>query len=226
MNKTTVTNLIIILSLALAIFAAPVSPMIAVTGASGNVAAGNVSDLRSFVDQVATSDNAKVVAGVYAEDLMSAPVVQQPASNPGYVSEKSGVVTQFGMTAQFGNVALLAHNFLQGAAFFNLNVDSNLTLVYGDGTTQKYAVTEVLRYQALSPLDPYTDFVDLNSGNNERITVETLFNDVYTRSDVLILQTCIENNGNDSWGRLFVIAEPVTQTLGEKLAVQTLSYIQ
>lgn len=226
MAKKNFTNLILAVAITMSMFASPVSAMIAVSGGSEAAGQTTVGDIRSFVSQVAVSDNSKVVAGVYSDNIFSAPVVQQPANNPGYVSEQAGVLTQFGMTAQYGNIALLAHNFLQGAALFDLNISSKVTVVYGDGSTQAYKVTEVLSYQALSPLSPYSDFIDLNSGNNERLSVEALFSNIYKRSDVLILQTCIEKEGNDSWGRLFVIAEPVQETMGEKLALQALENIQ
>jgi hypothetical protein len=69
-------------------------------------------------------------------------------------------------------------------------------------------VKQILHYQALSPSSPYSDFLDLDDPNGTRISVETLFYKVYTQNGTLVLQTCIEANGNSSWGRLFVIAVP------------------
>jgi hypothetical protein len=39
--------------------------------------------------------------------------------------------------------------------------------------------------------------------------VNTVFTKIYAVKDRLVLQTCIAKDGIDSWGRLFVIAEPV-----------------
>jgi hypothetical protein len=35
-----------------------------------------------------------------------------------------------------------------------------------------------------------------------------LFFQTYGQADHVIFQTCIENNGKRTWGRLFVLAEP------------------
>jgi phage tail protein X len=42
------------------------------------------------------------------------------------------------------------------------------------------------------------------------LTATDLFNHVYATGDRLVLQTCIANHGQASWGRLFIIAQPVT----------------
>jgi hypothetical protein len=75
---------------------------------------------------------------------------------------------------------------------------------------QTYEIKEIDEYQALSPYSPYSDFVDLttswyNPGRND------LFMKIYNPDDRLILQTCIAKEGVGSWGRLFVVAEPVKE---------------
>lgn len=175
------------------------------TSSPASVSAGA---LAPFVASVATSGNPGQAAGIFAQGIFAAPIVQQPSSAPGFVSTQDGAATQFGMAAQYGTVALLAHNYLLGGQFFDINVGKVLNLVYGDGHVQAYRVVEVLEYQALSPNSPYSDFVDLNDPTGSRISVNNLFYKVYAQEGKLVLQTCIEANGEPSWGRLFIIAQP------------------
>ncbi|MHB0923011.1 MAG: hypothetical protein ACYC3H_03475 [Bellilinea sp.] len=164
--------------------------------------------LAPFVASVATSGNPNQAAGIFAQGLFAAPIVQQPASAPGFVSTEAEIATQFAMAAQYGSIALLAHNYLLGGQFFDVDMGEVLALVYGDGHIQTYRVVEVMEYQALSPNSPYSDFVDLKDPTGQRISVTSLFYAVYAQEGKLVLQTCIEANGEPSWGRLFIIAQP------------------
>jgi hypothetical protein len=152
---------------------------------------------------------AGVLRGVYTEDVLALPVVQQPAGSPGFVSGYDGLVTQFGMAAQFGTIGLLAHNHLAGRSFSGLEVGQTVRLVYGDGRIERFIVTEVLEYQALQPTSPYSSFRDLAS--EEVLSAQQMFQRVYQGEHHLTFQTCIDAEGNPSWGRLFVIAEPDTE---------------
>lgn len=134
-------------------------------------------------------------------------IVQQPVHHPGYVSSNLGEVTQFSMAYDYGNVGLLAHDNLAGSYFDDLKIGDEIQLSYGDGRIEKFVVKEIIRYQALQPYSPYSQFVNLNDG--KAISAESLFKRVYFGSYHLTLQTCIEANGNTSWGRLFVIAYPI-----------------
>ena len=60
--------------------------------------------------------------------------------------------------------------------------------------------------EALDPTNPYSTFRDLASA--ERLTAEQLFKKVYRGDRHVTFQTCMEANGDLSWGRLFVIATP------------------
>lgn len=225
MNKK-LFSLISIL-LVLAVVFVPISNVsanpIPVTGPQlENVSPAGISAaaLSSFAASVATSGNPNQAAGIFAQGLFAAPIVQQPSSAPGYVSSQAEIATQFGMAAQYGSVALLAHNYLLGEQFFDIDMGEVLALVYGDGHIQTYRVIEVWEYQALSPNSPYSDFVDLNDPSGERISVTNLFYKVYAQEGKLVLQTCIEANGDPSWGRLFIIAQPEEVALVEN----TVSY--
>lgn len=169
----------------------------------------NLSTLPKFVDKVAISGNSAQVAGVFVTGILELPVLQQPSNDPGYVSRNPDSVTQFAMVNQFGGIALLAHNDLAGQKFFDLKNDQILSLVYGDGQVSYYRITEILEYQALSPNSPYSSFIDLDDPEQKIISVTDLFYNIYAQPDQLVLQTCIEAEGEASWGRLFIIAEPV-----------------
>jgi hypothetical protein len=150
------------------------------------------------------------LVGVYADGVMALPVVQQPENNPGFVSSNQGVLTQFRMAGDYGSTGILAHNTLAGADFFNLNIGQEIVLIYGDGTYKNYTITYTDSYQALSPRSPYSSFIELGDSAIQ-LTAADLFRRIYAQEDRLVFQTCIEAYGDTSWGRLFVIAEPVHQ---------------
>ena len=87
-----------------------------------------------------------------------------------------------------------------------------LFLVYEDGRIESFEVTEILRYQALDPKNPYSSFQNLDN-QNEILTVGQMFDRAYQGDRHLTLQTCIAANGISSWGRLFVIASPKSDYL-------------
>lgn len=152
--------------------------------------------------------NARQVVGLFSEDTFAYQITQQPTGNPAFVSTMSDVVTQFSTASLYGSIGLVAHNNLAGARFFDLSVGDRVVLVYGDGTKLTYEITEIDEFQALSPYSPYSDFVDLS--NPEKIlSASGLFLKMYNPDGRLVMQTCIAQNGVDSWGRLFVVAEQV-----------------
>lgn len=81
-----------------------------------------------------------------------------------------------------------------------------------------YRVTAAESYQALVPNSPYSDFVNLDDPTGKVITSSELFKHVYARPDTLVFQTCINANGDPSWGRLFVTAEKVDIRQGQIMA--------
>ncbi len=186
-------------------------PFVPVTGLPAQQDAGDTSPavptLDEFSSQVANG-NAAQIAGLYVNNTAALPVVQQPSGQPGYVSENNGVVTHFSYAEQYGTLGFLAHNYLSGASFFNINVGDIITVVYGDGSQQVYQVQELARYQALQSKNPYSDFIDIETG--AKLSATDLFYEVYGVDGRLVLQTCIEAEGDDSWGRLFVVAVPYT----------------
>ena len=160
-----------------------------------------VSGLAAFAAKV-TNGNGGQITGLYSENLFALSVVQQ-SGDASYVSTAGNTTTQFSMASGLG---FLAHNYLSGSLFFYLYGGAPITVVYGDGHTQSYRVTQIRKFQALSPDSPYSDFVDLASGST--LSATDLFYATYGVGGQLVLQTCIAANGNSSWGRLFVIATP------------------
>ena len=152
------------------------------------------------------NDETDALRGVYVPDVLELPVIQQPADDPYYVSNRYGEVTQFAMAANYGNIGLLAHNTLSGKAFSELSVGQEVRLVYGDGQVEYFVIGQVLRFQALQPESVSSMFRNLD--RNETVSAGELFSRAYTGERRLVFQTCIEADGDLSWGRLFVIAFP------------------
>ncbi len=171
-----------------------------------NAAAKPSPSLSDFVVSVKNGET-NVVRGVYAKGLFAYPVIQQPADNGGYVSRDATVVTQFRLAAKYGTIGLLAHNYLAGEYFTALAEGQRVLVVYGDGRTVEYEVTEIYRYQALQPNSGTTPLLNLEDGKT--YTAWDVFQSVYAGGDHIAFQTCIESNGLSTWGRLFVIALPV-----------------
>lgn len=164
------------------------------------------NEFDDFVNSVINgADNE--IRGIYSEKEFAFPVVKQPSGNAGYVSTVDGVVTEFSMAKKYGVTGIVAHNYLAGAKFFSLEIGETIEVVYGDGEIVRYQITSIQSYQALSPNSATSQFVDLVT--SEKISATQLFKRVYMGSQHLTLQTCIQQGSVDSWGRLFVIAEPV-----------------
>jgi hypothetical protein len=175
-------------------------------------ALGNTVSLPTFAEFYKSVQNgdAKALRGVYVADMFALPIVQQPASNPAFVSPNESEITQFGMPSQYGNVGLLAHNHLSGKLFFQLAVGQEVRLVYGDGRIEAFVISEVLHYQALQPTSPYSSFRNMDK-DEATLTAEQMFKRAYFGDRHVTFQTCINSYGNASWGRLFVVATPKPQ---------------
>ena len=174
---------------------------------------GMIASRRPIRSEVShTTQNLKTgsLRNIYFGDSLILPVVQQPADKPNYVSTNDGEVTQFSSAAQYGNIGLLAHNYLSGKSFSHLAIGQVVWLEYEDGKTESFIITEILRYRALQPKDPFSSFQDLNN-KDEILSASQMFERVYAGGHHITLQTCIAKNGDSSWGRLFVVAIPETK---------------
>ena len=144
---------------------------------------------------------------LYLNDSTALQIIQQPAEDDNFVTSFPNYVTEFRAASNFDTIGILAHNYLAGQYFFQISTGQELELVYGDNHIEKFIVTKIQRYQALSPNSPSSDFIDLASGGY--LTASQLFNKVYkNQTGNLVLQTCIYADQNPTWGRLFIIAEP------------------
>jgi hypothetical protein len=190
----------------LVIFLALALPMPAL---ADGPAPASLPTLDRFIESV-KDGSVSTLRGVYVQGVMAYPIIQQPANNAGYVSSLNGRLTQFKMASTYGTVGLLAHNYLAGASFSQLKKGDIITLVYGNGRTSSFVVTDIQSYKAQTPTSPNSNFTDLET--NDFYTAEQLFKKVYTGEYHLTLQTCIEKDGDLSWGRLFIIAKPITES--------------
>jgi hypothetical protein len=155
-----------------------------------------------------TNNQPGQVTGVFVPGKLSLPVLQQPGGYSSYVSTRNDIITQFSSSNAYETIGLLAHNFLSGAKFFGLSVGEPVFIVFGDGRTEQYQVSGIDRYQALSPANIYSDFIDLSS--NTKLNSTQVFNREYTNGNQVVFQTCIEANGDPSWGRIFIVADKAT----------------
>jgi hypothetical protein len=157
--------------------------------------------------QTLVDGNADTIRGLYVDNKFAFPVVQQPSGNAGFVSTTEDVLTDFAMPRKYGVTGMLAHNYLAGNEFFALEIGDLIQVVYGDGSIQMYQISDIQSYQALSPNSGNSNFIDL--ATSEKLTATQLFKRVYMGEHHLTLQTCIQQGSEDSWGRLFIIANPV-----------------
>jgi hypothetical protein len=174
-------------------------------GSVGSVGA-RPSSFRGITETDATVDVEAVLRGVSIHEG-SFPVVQQPPGDTNFVSKNDGEVTQFASASRYGNIGLLAHNYLSGKSFSQLRIGEEIQLVYSDGQVETFVVKEILRYKALDPKSPYSSFQNLDN-KDETLTVGQMFDRAYEGGRHVTFQTCISAEGNSSWGRLFIIASP------------------
>lgn len=160
-----------------------------------------------FVESVKTGEKGKVV-GLWVEGKMALLVVYQPPSQPGFVSLMDNVATYFLLPYKMAkNYGMLAHNYLAGRYFFDVNVGDIVQLIYGDGDYQDFEVVDIQSYQALQPNNPRSEFIDLATGS--QLSANNLFVKVYMGNFHTTLQTCIAKDGNGEWGRQFILAPPL-----------------
>jgi len=162
--------------------------------------------ISEFVENIADGQSGSI-RGVYATGLFALRVVQQPAGNAAFVSTEEDAVTQFSLAQNYNSIGLLAHNTAAGQYFFNLMYGDIIEVVYGDGDIDLYKVEEIRKYQALSPYSSSSNFTDLLTG--ETFSAANVFYQMYSGDHHLTLQTCIQKDGIDAWGRLFIIAYPL-----------------
>jgi hypothetical protein len=185
------------------VVAEPAAPVEQVALVEQPVVVDPQSELNTFAASV-IDGRANVLRGVYVPGVLALRVVQQ--SGAFSVNMTPGLATQFSAASAYGVTGLLADNVASGVQFYSLAPGQVVTLIYGDGAQRRYVVDGIARYQALSPTDPYSEFLDLASG--ARLSATDLFAQMYSGGDKVTFQTCLAQDGLMSWGRLFVTAHP------------------
>lgn len=179
--------------------------------------------LSTFVGWM-TNGQAAQLRGVYVPSILADIVVQQPATDGNFVSPRQDIITQFEAASRLGSTGLLAHNFLAGAKFPQMKFGQVVYLVYGNGKTATYIVTEVHQYQALQPESPYSNFVDLS--DRRSMSSSDVFAAAYGHPGAVVFQTCIAAGSEPSWGRLFIVAQPYTPKAAAIKGLASLQLIQ
>src|SRR5688572_10073881 len=183
---------ILILSFLITLFSA-LFPTGSVQARSSHFGTSHLPLLDVFVSQI-QNGQADELRGIYIPEILAVRVVQQPTGNNEFVSPRQGIATQFGPASQLGSTGLLAHNYLAGENFYLLEEGQKFYLIYGDGRTSAFVVTEILIYQALEPASASSNFADLE--NSGLLTASELFSKIYNRPGQVIFQTCISAEGN------------------------------
>lgn len=159
--------------------------------------------LTQFISTVA--NGISQITGVYIENLMATPVVQQPPGNYEFISNDPNTITQFMLTTP-EVTGLLAHNYLVGKLFFKINIGDSIFIIDGYGRVAEYRVVEIDSYQ-VTKIDGVVKYVDIHE--YQELDTAQLFAKYYMGEKHLTLQTCIAKDGDPVWGRLFITAIPV-----------------
>lgn len=144
---------------------------------------------------------------VSAPGVFTLPIVQQPEDQEIFVSTQPDVITQFRMPSYEGVTGLIAHNYLAGQEFYKLSLGQTFWVTYqNDSTRYAYRVTDIQRYQKLTPTDPRSRLIDLS--NHQEMSATQVYERYYTGQPHVTFQTCLEGQGRLDWGLLFIVGEP------------------
>jgi hypothetical protein len=163
-------------------------------------------DMVEFLERIPAAEPDQVV-GVFSPDRLALVVEQQPPNHSLYVTDKMGYATQFARPARYDVIALLAHNTHSGILFYELELGSTVYLAYGGGGVSLYRVEDIQDFQKLEPGNSRSDYVELSSG--QVLGTNVVFDRFYKDGHHLILQTCLEYEGDYNWGVRFILARPV-----------------
>lgn len=143
--------------------------------------------------------------GVYVPGVMALPVIRQPEDNSLFVSAKSSVLTQFSEAAANGILGILAHNFLAGGLFYNIDLGQDIWIIEGVNEFKHYKVSRIEQYQRIHNTNAPDEYIDLTT--NEELSTPEVFARYYAGEHRLTLQTCLEKDGDGDWGLTFIVAD-------------------
>jgi hypothetical protein len=139
-------------------------------------------------------------------DSSAVSIISQPEGNDRYVSSQRDELTLYEPALQNGVTGLLAHNYLAGAQFYELTVGQILWVFYTPHKAQAYEITTATSYQRLRQPESSDTYVRLD--NQQELSTAAVFGEYYSGDHRLVLQTCLEKEGDRSWGLFFVVAKP------------------
>lgn len=174
---------------------------------SGNVYTTDY--LRNWAKFLPTNEDSgtdKVTGLVIGSEMIG--ISPQPDGLGGYVTNEDNEATRWNENV------LLAHNYLSGESFSQLQIGSSVAFVTGEGEVREGKVAEVIDLQALTPNSGNSEYLVLgeNTETGTLLTGKDLLDLYYENpdySDNFFLQTCISNEGISTWGRRIIRIEIV-----------------
>jgi hypothetical protein len=163
-------------------------------------------ELLALATEVYNGDS-NTVRGVYIENVIALPVIQQPAGEVGFVSDNSGEITEFQSARKNNVIGLLAHNYLSGSLFYQISPGDIVFVIFGNGTIRRYQVEGHYYFERLDRSNLRSHFVDLSNGAT--LTSDMVFDRFYKGNHQLTFQTCLARNGISNWGLQFTHALPI-----------------
>lgn len=164
-----------------------------------------LSALQALLARMSTEPGA-YAGGLYVPDEFAFPIVAQPEDQDLYVSTKRNLLTLFRAAQQNGVTGLLAHNFLAGALFYDLEIGQEVWVVESEQKQRAYKITRIEQFQKITGAQDEV-FIDLRT--NDAMSTSEVFDRFYTGEPHLTLQTCLEGEGDPSWGLTFIVAVPL-----------------
>lgn len=146
----------------------------------------------------------------------SAHILRQPPNQPGWITNQIGQVNTFRLAMEHGCLGILAHNYLAGQHFKDIQPNQIVEIIYDDDWIKLYEITAIHRFRATRPNSPYSSFVSIEKDGvaSELIKYNRLFDRMYaSNTGKLVMQTCIALGDNPTWGRLFIIGKLVDQSI-------------
>lgn len=152
--------------------------------------------------------NAEQVVGTIVEGMFISPVMQQPESDPKWISNTENTLTSLQNARLTGDIGLAAHSHQAGAKFYDLELGQTVLIVMGDGAFLLYRVDSILQFQAVEPENPESAYI--HPTTSEILTPTELEQYLYDGSGRLAFHTDISKEGIAHWGVLVIIADLIT----------------